>query len=354
MTRLFFIDVLRFLAIFFVTGFHVARYIGFDNLHSFGKIFKNLFITGGWLGCCLFFLISGYCLCLNYNENTKYFDYLKHRLIRLLPTYYVAMVIWYFLIKMGIAPKPIDLSAILSHVFLLHNLNEANFYSMSGVFWFLGVLFDFYLIFPFLYKLQKNTRFGLEILTLILFVASIFITCCFHIRGSVFNKSILINLPCFVFGMILCKKQYVNLFFNKYLKAILLIISLVLLIFAKNSSFMGAPIDMLAIIESILVGIVCFSFKNELEKIPEIIKNFISQIALASYSIYLYNYIFHVAKPVYFNSTIIFIYILFVLGFGLCMYELIEKPINKFIYKLCNTSKEQNFKSDNYSVNHTK
>lgn len=68
MNRLFFIDFARFLAIFFVTSFHVARFIGVNNMHSFGKIFKNAFITGGWLGCCLFFLISGYCLCKVYDE----------------------------------------------------------------------------------------------------------------------------------------------------------------------------------------------------------------------------------------------------------------------------------------------
>lgn len=50
MERLVYIDLMRFLAIFFVTGFHVARSLGFENLDGFGYIFKNLFIPAvGWV-----------------------------------------------------------------------------------------------------------------------------------------------------------------------------------------------------------------------------------------------------------------------------------------------------------------
>ncbi len=90
---------MRFLAIFFVTGFHVARSLGFENLDGFGYIFKNLFYSGGWLGCCIFFCISGYCLTKRYNESENYFTYLKKRLIKILPAYYVAIVVWVFWLK---------------------------------------------------------------------------------------------------------------------------------------------------------------------------------------------------------------------------------------------------------------
>lgn len=331
MERLFFIDIARFLAIFFVTGFHAARFIGFDNLHSFGGIFKNMFMTGGWLGCCLFFLISGYCLCINYNENVKYFDFIRKRLIKILPAYYIAMTIWYFLVKTGITTKAIGISAILSHIFLVHVFDNANFYSICGVFWFLGVLFNFYLIFPFLYKIQKNTKYLLEIFTLLIFIVCLFISFYFHIEGSVFNKSIFINLPCFVFGMMLYNRPLPEFFKNKWLKLILLFITFNLLIFAKSGGFMGTPINLLAIVESILIGLVCVLYKMELEKLPDLLKNFVTQIAVASYSIYLYNYIFLATKPLHRNSTTVFIYIFLIFGFGLCMYMMIEKPVNKLI-----------------------
>ncbi len=334
MNRLFFIDFARFLAIFFVTSFHVARFIGVNNMHSFGKIFKNAFITGGWLGCCLFFLISGYCLCKVYDEKKSYFDFLKKRLIKILPAYYIAIIIWYFLVKMGIAPKPIGISAILSHIFLVHTFDNANFYSLSGVFWFLGVLFNFYLIFPLLYKLQKNTKYGLEISTIIIFVIAVWASVHFHIKGSVYNKSILINLPCFVFGMTLYKRPILEFFKNKYFKLLLLVITLVLLIFAKSKGFIGTMIDLLAIIESLLIGSLCFLYKEELEKLPVLLKDGITKVAVASYSIYLYNYIFYATRPVYRNSTMVFIYILLVFGFGFCMYKIIEQPINKLRIRL--------------------
>lgn len=333
MQRLFFLDVARFIAIFYITAYHVSRFIGFENLHSFGKIFKNSFITGGWLGCCLFFLISGYCLCINYNDKISYFEFLKKRLLKLLPAYYIAIIVWFFLIKMGITHKPTDMSAILSHVFLIHNLDVTNFYSLNGVFWFLGVLFDFYLIFPFLYKIQKHYKYGLEILTIAVFTLSLFIAEIFHINSVVFNKSILINLPCFTCGMLLYKKNITNLISNKYTKFFFLVLTFILLFFVRNKAYMYAQIRFFAILISILVGLTCISYKNELEKFPLYIKSFISQIAVASYSIYLYNYIFYVSTPIIKNSAITFIYILLVFGFGICMYKLIEEPLNNLIKK---------------------
>ena len=328
--RFFFLDVIRFLAIFYVTGFHAARFIGFDNLQSFSRIFKNMFISGGWLGCCLFFFLSGYCLCINYNEKTKYFDFIRHRLIKILPAYYAAIVVWYFLVKMGIAVKPVDLSAVLSHVFLVHTFSDANFYSVSGVFWFLGVLFNFYLLFPFLYKM-KTKKYLLEISTIIIFTLSVFIAAYFHIKSSVFTKSVLINLPCFVFGIILYKNKIPDFFYNRCTKGILLAAMLVLLVFTKNTKFLNTPIQMLAITESCMIGFLCVLYKNELEKLHVLIKNFIVQIALASYSIYLYNYIFYATNPIGKGAAYIYIYIYIVFGFGICMYLTIEKPLNNLI-----------------------
>ena len=323
MERLFFIDFMRFLAIFFVSAFHVARYIGFDVLN----ILKYPFMAGGWIGCSLFFMISGYCLCMKYDENVCYFEYLKKRLIRLLPAYYISIIIWYFLIKMGITHKPIGLSAILSHIFLVHNFDNSNFYSLSGVFWFLGVLFDFYLIFPILYKLKKK-KYALEIFTFVVFVLSVFISIFFQIKGSVFNKSVLINLPCFVFGMLMYEKK---ISLNKFFKFLLLVFSILFLIFIKPAGFMGSSVNLVAIIETILIGVLCFSYKDEFSKIPELFKKFIGEIAISSYSIYLYNYIFYAAKPTVKNHTMIFIYMAFVFGFGIVMYKLIEKPVNKVV-----------------------
>lgn len=292
MQRLFYIDFLRFVAIFLVTGFHIARFLGFDNFHGFACILKNLFINGGWIGCCLFFCISGYCLCLKYNEKINYFSYLKTRLIKILPAYYIAIFIWYVIVKMGIAVKPVGVSAILSHLFLVHNFDNANFYSVSGVFWFLGVLVDFYIIFPFLFRLQKNSKYGLEILTLFVFLSSLLISQYFHIEGSVFNKSVLINLPCFSFGILLCKRKIPELFLKNTSILIFILITLILIFFTKSGGFMDTPINLLAIVKSLLIMFTCVISKDIIDKIPLIIKEFITSIAVASYSIYLYNYIF--------------------------------------------------------------
>lgn len=69
-----------------------------------------------------------------------------------------------------------------------------------------------------------------------------------------------------------------------------------------------------------------------MERCPSV-RNFINTIANASYSIYLYNYIFCAIKPLYKNSITCFVLIFFVFGFGMCMNMLIEKPLNKFFKK---------------------
>lgn len=268
---------------------------------------------------------------MSYSENTSYFDFIKRRVIKILPAYYVAILLWCFWVHLGIAPKPIDTSVILSHLFLVHNLFNSHFYAISGVFWFLGVLFNFYLIFPLLCKIQNRTKYGLEIITFVVFALALFLAVFFDVKSHVFTKSIFINLPCFTFGMLLAKGSIVKLFKKDFLRRILLIVVIFILLFVKTKGFMGTNINLVAIITSMILGLLCILYKQELEKIPNFLKNFLSEIAIASYSIYLFNYIFYCAKPVCKNSAIIFIYIFFVFGFGYCMYRLIEEPINKFI-----------------------
>ena len=160
---------------------------------------------------------------------------------------------------MGVAVKPVGISAILSHIFLVHIFDKANFYSISGVFWFLGVLFDFYLLFPFLYKFGKNSKYGLELTAFLVFLVSLFASYYFHIKGDVFNKSILINLPCFVFGMSLAKNETLKIFSNipKIFNLLFACTTILIMFIAKTSGFLNTSINLFAIIVSMLILLVC-------------------------------------------------------------------------------------------------
>lgn len=323
MNRLFYIDFLRFWAILSVTGFHTARFLGFENLNSTAAtLFKPLLMQGGWSGVCLFFFISGYCLCLTYKENTPYYEFLTKKFLKILPVYYAAMLIWFFLIKMGICIKPVGIFDTITHLLLIHNLFPATFYSFSGVFWFLGTLFDFYLLFPFLYKICKSSKIKAFVSAIIALLAVFIINSKLH--NLVLDKCVFVYMPCFTAGILL---NLYEIKLKQYLKILILAGSIMLLLFAKSTQ----PINVLAIFQTILFGGSIIICKDTIEKIPEYFKNFISKIAAASFSIYLYNYIFNIAMPHIKNFAITLIMTAMVFGFGIIMYYLIEKPYNKIL-----------------------
>ena len=108
--RLRYIDVFRAIAILVVTGFHLWRYLGkkeyIVGIYDLFAIFER-----GAFGVSLFFVISGYCMALSvYKYRDKilsadfYRYYLLKRIIRIVPAYYVAIIVWNVLLAYGVTP----------------------------------------------------------------------------------------------------------------------------------------------------------------------------------------------------------------------------------------------------------
>ncbi len=329
--RILSIDFLRFFAIFLVTGFHLGRFIGFYNFSGISYLFKDAFTVGS-LGCEIFFVVSAYCMCISYNKKSSKFDFWKAKFINIYPTYIFALIFWIVLVKNGVTSKSADFFDIATHALLIHNLFPSTFYSISGVFWFLGALFNFYLIFPFVYSfISKKPLFSL-LLSVILHFAILFCAEVTNLKSPVLLKSIFIYMPCFVCGILAYEGR---LRFKNSLHNIVLLSLGLFLLFVVSPSDLRAyfPIS-LGSTYGVTVGVLCsLGFINNnsiLNKLPDVGIRCISVIAQTSFSIYLYNYIFYIAKPAVQNGLALWIYMLVVFSFGIFMYNIVEKKNKSF------------------------
>lgn len=153
MGRLPAIDSLRGVAILMVTGFHLWRVLGQPPL----PLGLTPFAPWGANYVSLFFCLSGFCLTLG--KRLPAVSFYRRRLVRLLPPYWLAVVMW--LPLWAIAPHnprgwagwPYDL---LTHLTLTHTFFPAYVYSVNGVFWFVGTLTHLYLLYPGLSRLADR------------------------------------------------------------------------------------------------------------------------------------------------------------------------------------------------------
>ena len=125
----------------------------FDNLGSINSLLQ-MFSFAGWIGVPLFFFLSGYGLTKKYgaNEPLKPGYYIMSHIIKLwkllLPIYLIYFCIYTTNIK----------SAIAQITFTINILKYGNngFYTDPNVYWFFGVILQFYLLFLIFRKLSTR------------------------------------------------------------------------------------------------------------------------------------------------------------------------------------------------------
>ena len=157
------IQILRAIAIILVISYHL-RVPGFKN---------------GFLGVDIFFVISGYLIASVYDQG-KIRDFLKRRARRLLPAYLT--VIFITLIIGSLISIPSDFRQLVQQSQLALTLFPNIFYWAQDSYftsnnfnpllnlWSLGVEFQFYLFFPFIFKILGTSRIRI----IFLFLISIF------------------------------------------------------------------------------------------------------------------------------------------------------------------------------------
>jgi peptidoglycan/LPS O-acetylase OafA/YrhL len=185
------IQVLRGLAVLLVILYHL----------------KVSFLSLGFLGVDIFFVISGFLMAVLYNSGQKVVFY-KRRIYRLLPSYFVVLFLT-FAVSLVIV-KPSEFEVIIDNAYfssaIILNISSVftNSYFQNNIFnpflhfWSLAVEFQFYLLVPFL-MFTKTIKGGL----LACFIVSLFFCLFFILRQPTFSFFLTpFRVWEFIFGMV--------------------------------------------------------------------------------------------------------------------------------------------------------
>lgn len=148
------LDLVRILAAFMVLSVHIGQMSG----HNWGV---------GARGVELFFVLGGYLGFASLDRDSRPLEYYKKRLVRILPVYWICLVLIYLediakAIYMGNFPG-IFLGqcgpGFFRYVFLIHMFTPTKDWALwnnhNGL-WTMSVFVFFYIVAPFLYRLMKR------------------------------------------------------------------------------------------------------------------------------------------------------------------------------------------------------
>lgn len=171
--RLLSIDALRGIAALGVVLYHAVHQAGGavpSNLFQYPVRLIQFLSSFGYIGVFLFFVISGFCIHLQWARaraagsypEIKFGAFWKRRLRRLYPPYLIALAIYLVLtaVTAGINVTHFFVYDVVMHLLMLHNLDPQTCYSINGVFWTLAIEEQLYLAYFLLLFLRMRWGWG--------------------------------------------------------------------------------------------------------------------------------------------------------------------------------------------------
>lgn len=279
------------------------RYFLRGNDNSGGSIYDILF-SHGIVGVDLFFSLSGFILIItsiNTNANlTSSINFLKNRAIRIIPMYYVGLLIALLPAFIGGDYLVLEKNNILSAmIFNINNITTSpNYIPYSGVYnirWTLNYEILFYIIFSIslLFNRKLTSLFILTLLPL-LFIPYIYgVGFDFSSRSHVIDgvwisfisNPIIIEflIGCFA-GVAYCKLQYFSK--NTTIQLITMVIAIILFVYTcyKIAKYELLPLN---IITSAFFSVVIFCMAMSNDILIRYIPKFMIYVGDISFSLYL-------------------------------------------------------------------
>lgn len=173
------LDGLRGIAILLVISFH---YLNNQLTHSVNKwgILLGKVTSFGWVGVDLFFVLSGFLigsiLIRNKGSNTYFSSFYLRRLVRIIPNYYLLLVIFMVITAVPLFASNNFLTGnnvipAWSYFAMLHNFFMARLANLGNdamsVTWSIGIEEQFYIVFPFIVYFLKEKWLPFVLITAI-------------------------------------------------------------------------------------------------------------------------------------------------------------------------------------------
>ena len=153
-------DIFRAMSILLIVIYHIWVLSGSKAIEY--RFIYDIVALGGEIGVTAFFALSGYGIycSLSSQENTDgkigFKKYINKRCKRILPQYYICILITLLLMDGAYYLTRGHLLDIVSHILLVHNFILTCHGSINGVLWTMGIIFQFYLVAIPLYRFLKK------------------------------------------------------------------------------------------------------------------------------------------------------------------------------------------------------
>lgn len=291
----------------------------------------NYIMGMGAYGVALYFILSGYFSYSSVSKEKSMSDYVKKKAIRILPIYYVSLVLT-FLVGIFITGEyPLDFKWIYHVVFLNMFIpsQEWTWWNSVNFFWTMPAFVAWYILSPFLFKYVNNSS-KMAITTLIASVSTPFLKMWMYNFAS--EQFVNWNFFCLLYVFLFGSLAYFIVKEHKQFAGVLygIIIALLGLAVGNRSGFLVFGFGFYLMI--LLASAIPFRGKNEK------LKNIVKQLSVVTYSVYLTHWFIlrlfadALSALPWIIGYIGFIIVAWVIG-GFA-YKFIEKPM----YRIFNSS----------------
>lgn len=155
--RIFGLDYMRGLACILVLLYHyttrlVELFPEFDNKW-------NIRVPFGYMGVCVFFLLSGYLSLMQHKDNTSIKMYFKNKFTRLYPSYWCAVITTFIITRFFLIERSVSVKSFLINMTMLESFLGVDL--VDGAYWTLANEIVFYtFIALFFVILKQKSKFS--------------------------------------------------------------------------------------------------------------------------------------------------------------------------------------------------
>ncbi len=187
-------------------------YIIHEPLNSFQLILSYL----GHYGVQVFMFLSAYGLTRKYlHRDPEYLVFLWQRIVKTYPAFILAIILWAFYTGLGYGwMGPVNeifmhWKSLLLKLTFISNFVPGEALKPVGPWWFLSLIAQFYIIFPFLLKISK--KFGPLSLLLVSITSIVLVMVCMNKVDFDIYFTVLAHIPVFCLGIYLAQAKEVTI-----------------------------------------------------------------------------------------------------------------------------------------------